>query len=419
MNIFKNISFALFFMALGGLLTFFLSENNKHSNEEPQKAQASPKHFASKIPLKVNVVPAELREAEAFNEFPGTVQSPVSVGVMSQITGRILVLNATSGQKVQKGELLVQLDAEEIRTRIRQTESNFAAAQSNWASAKLDWLALSAKVDAAQATLIETQQDYERFQQLVKQNIEPRKRLEEAEARWKNAKSALESIEATVKAGAATIQTQEAIVARSQAQIDEAKAQLEYTEIRSPLDGIIVDKQVSSGDLATPGRQLLVLQQVTQLRLEASVSESCARRIRVGTPVFIQVDATKEPLEGSVNEIVPAIDPTTRSFLVRSNLPFREEFRPGMFGRLQFPCGKEKLLAVPPESLLERGQLDMLFVVKDQKAHLRIVRIGRRHPEFLEILSGVAPQELLILDPPDFLQEGDPVLVESSQGSAK
>lgn len=414
MHYLKNIFIAILLMATGATLTLFLPK--EHQKDSPEKTKNKP---TRKEPVPVKVVQAELKDAQAFNEFPGTVQSHLSVAVMSQITGRILLLNASSGQSVKKGELLVQLDAEEIRTRIRQTESSFAAAQSTLTSAKLDWLALSAKIDAAKASLTEAQQDYERFQQLVKQNVEPRRRLEEAESRWKNAKSALESIEATVKAGESAIKTQEAIVSRSQAQIDEAKAQLDYTEIRSPIAGVVLDKYAEVGDLATPGRQLLILQDATQLRMEASVSESCARRIRIGNPVYIQLDALQENLEMTVTEIVPAIDPASRSFLVRTDLPIREELKPGMFGRLQFPCGIEKLLSLAPETILERGQLNIIFVVQENKAHLRLVRTGRKQLEHIEILSGVNQGELVILHPPTSLQEGDLVQILSSTTESK
>jgi RND family efflux transporter MFP subunit len=214
------------------------------------------------------------------------------------------------------------------------------------------------------------------------------------------------------------VKAQEAVVARARAQIEEIKARLQYTTIRSAMDGIVVDKHAEPGDLATPGRALLTLQSPLELRMEAPVSESCARRIRTGHPVRVKFDALDVLLDAHVTEIVPAIDPGSRSFLVRADLPRREDLQPGMFGRLRFPCGTRKILSVPSQAAVARGQLDLAFVVREGKARMRLVRIGEQSAGKTEVLSGLAAGEVVVVDPPATLRDGDPVR-ESAQPREK
>jgi multidrug efflux pump subunit AcrA (membrane-fusion protein) len=136
----------------------------------------------------------------------------------------------------------------------------------------------------------------------------------------------------------------------------------------------------------------------------------CVRRIRTGSDVRVSIDAADAVLGARVTEIVPAVDPGSRSFLVRADLPVLEGVQPGMFGRFQFACDTRKVLAVPPGAVQERGQLDIVFIVDKDRARLRLVRTGRRHTNAVEILSGLTAGETIVADPPKSLQDGDPVL---------
>jgi HlyD family secretion protein len=368
----------------------------------------------TKAPVAVSVARVDLRDAQEFSEFTGSVQSRVSVAVMAQITGRIRTMAARSGMHVKKDELLVQLDADEIQSRVRQAQSGLIAARSALAAANSDWAASKSRLVSAEATRVQSEQDYRRYEQLFKQGVEPKQKQEQTEAVWRNAAAAVETSKANVEAAEAAVRAQEAAVTRAQGAIDEINAQLQYTDIRSPMEGIIVDKQAEAGDLATPGRILLTLHSPTELRLEAPISEHCAQRVRYGMPVRITIDSLGLSLDAQVSEVVPTIDPKSRSFLVRADLPPRPELQPGMFGRFQFPCGTQKVISIPDQAVFQRGQLEMAFVVAAGRARLRLIRTGRTVGNYAEILTGLSEGETVVVAPPPGLRDDDPIVASAA-----
>jgi hypothetical protein len=91
----------------------------------------------------------------------------------------------------------------------------------------------------------------------------------------------------------------------------------------------------------------------------------------------VKIDTVEAVVRSHVTEIVPAVDPRSRSFLVRVTLPASLALQPGMFGRLRFRCESRRIIAVPVEAILRRGQLDVVYVVRDGRVHLRLIRRGR------------------------------------------
>ena len=324
----------------------------------------------AKAPVPVEAVTVEMEDLQEFNEFPGTVQSRVTVEVSARISAHILEMPIRAGSLVKQGDLLVRLDDRDVQSRLSQVES---------------------ALTSAKAVLTEKETDFKRYQQLLGTGTASQQQLDQARTLYETAKAGVAQVEEQVK---------------------EAKINLGYTEIRSPLDGIVVDKHVQSGDLAAPGRSLLTIQKPTDLWLEASVSEGCARRIHVDDQVAIAIDSFDTPIGSHVTEIVPAVDPKSRSFLVRATLPSNLALQPGMFGRLDFRCEKRKVLAVPTPAVVTRGQLDAVYVIQDGHAILHLARLGRVLDDKVEVLSGVAAGDAIVVKPPPELMDGDPVVVQ-------
>jgi RND family efflux transporter MFP subunit len=378
----------------------------------------------SRAPLTVQVAPVAMRDAQDFQQFAGSVQSRLTVQISARIIAHILELKVHSGQNVKKDDVLVRLDDADVISRIKQAEAGVGAAEAAVRSAE-------AALASAKASKVEADQDLKRFQDLYKAGAAPQQSLQQAEAKNKTAQANVDR----AQEGISEAQKQ---VARAQAAVQEAKANLEYTVIRSPMDAVVIDKQAETGDLAAPGRSLISLQSPTQLWFEAPVSESCARRIALRDRVTVQVDAIQLSLPAAVDEIVPSVDPKSRSFLVRANLPSMPGLQPGLFGRLQFPCAARAALSVPKAALASRGQLDFVFVVapdygaplpregeglgvrgKSLTAHLRLITCGREQNGWLEVLSGLSPEENVVVSPPPTLRDGDPVAIETPPEARK
>jgi RND family efflux transporter MFP subunit len=177
-------------------------------------------------------------------------------------------------------------------------------------------------------------------------------------------------------------------------------AQLSYTVVKAPFDGVITEKKVEIGELASPGQPLLKMEDPDQLRLEATVAESDVRVVAVGSSVPVVIDALgPDPLKGKVSQILPAGDPHTHTFTMKVDLPKTVGLKSGMFGRLRLEKGVSTTLLLPKSAFIERGELASLFVVgTDQVARLRWVKVGRTLEQGVEILSGVDAGERVILD---------------------
>jgi RND family efflux transporter MFP subunit len=193
--------------------------------------------------------------------------------------------------------------------------------------------------------------------------------------------------------------------------VESASVMRSYAEIRAPFAGIVTEKKVEQGQMATPGTPLLTIEQASGFRLEASVEESLLGSVRRGQSVSVVLDAVGQTLDGRVDEVVPVVDPASRTFLVKVAIPSKPGVRSGVYGRLLIPRGSQEALVVPKDAVVERGQLHSVFVAENGIARSRMVTVGRRQQGNVQILSGLQPGEKVVHPRPAGLQDGSKVEV--------
>jgi len=183
------------------------------------------------------------------------------------------------------------------------------------------------------------------------------------------------------------------------ANLEEAKTFYNYTRIKAPFAGLITQKIVAEGDLASPGSPLLVIEDNHHYQLEVFIDESQVSKIKTGEIIEVEIDASGEgKIKGKVSEIIPQVDPVTRTFLVKVDLPLLPSIKSGMFGKAYFPVGKRTCILVPREALLECGQLSSLFIVNPQgQVERRLVKSGKEYDGKVEILSGLDIGETIVV----------------------
>ncbi len=281
-------------------------------------------------------------------EVTGQVAPIFQATLSSRIQGTIDKLLVREGTQVSKGQLLIQLDSRDLQA---------------------DLARANAEVENAKPHL-------DRMNQLYAQDAVSKQEME-------NATRAYRVAEANRKA---------------------VKAQLSYTLVRAPFDGVITEKKVEAGELASPGQPLLKMEDPWRLRLEATVAEGDLKSVSRGDKIPVVIDALGgQALTGIVSQILPAGDPQTHTFTVKVDLPSTAGLNAGMFGRFQLDKGATQTILVPSTAAVERGELTSLFVVGgDRIARLRWVKLGRRFDKHVEILSGI--------------NEGERVLTDGSQG---
>lgn len=319
-----------------------------HKSSEPQKAPALET-------VTVTALKVERTSKPATEDVIGTVRSRLRAAIEAKVSGRIIELNATPGQNVKTGEVLARLDAKEIEAR---------------------WQQAIAVRDQARTELA-------RISRLLEQQAVTQQEFDATQSRARVA----------------------------EASVEEAETMREYTTVRAPFDGVVTQKNADVGDLASPGKPLLGLEDPTQLRLEAHVPEAIIRQVEIGKSYPVKIDTIVEPLQGTAGEIDPTADPVSRTFLVKFDLPKSAALRAGQFGRAAIPIPAEPAIFVPRPAVVMRGQMQMVFVVGDGQANMRLVKTGRVFPDEVELISGVNEGEIIVVEGADHLKDGQPVAV--------
>jgi RND family efflux transporter MFP subunit len=181
-----------------------------------------------------------------------------------------------------------------------------------------------------------------------------------------------------------------------QQEIHAAKIMREYARIAAPFSGVVTAKSVEPGNLAAPGAPLLTIEQDGDYRLETSVDESKLPFVKTGQNVEVTLEALDRRFTARVSEIVPAVDSASRAYTVKIDLPALANLRSGMFGRAWFPMGARSVLTVPAPAVIERGQLQSVYVIEDGFARNRLVTTGKKMTDAVELLSGLSEGEKVV-----------------------
>jgi RND family efflux transporter MFP subunit len=334
----------------------------------------------------ISVVTLQPANVPDLVEAVGTVHAAQNSDLASQMMGNIVEVRVHEGDRVQRGQVLAVIDDSQPRAAVDRASATDIAAQQQLVAADSD-LAL------AESTL----QRYENL--FEKKSVSPQE-FDEVKAREQAARARRDMAQAGQ--------------AQAKAALAEARTSLDYTRIRAPFDGVITAKKADPGTLASPGMTIFTVEDVRHYRLEATVNENDLRYVRTGQQVSVVIDALDNTgLEGKVVQIVPAADSASRSFLVKIELPADPRLRSGLFGRAQFSRGQRQALLIPRSAVVERGQLQGVFVLdQNQVAGLRYVTVGKSLGSEIEVLAGLQSGERLVAKPGELDLNGKRVEAE-------
>jgi len=352
-------------LGIVGLITWTAASGMSGCSNE-RKAEAASPEPASNVQTTV----AQRMSVPDWLEAVGTVRAAQTSQLASQIMGNIVTVQVHEGDRVERGQVMAVIDDAQPRASVEQATAAEFAAQKDLSAAESEY-ALAA------ITLKRYQPLYERQTVSAQTFDEVKTRAQSAEARRDMAKAAL---------------------AQANAALAQAGTSLGYTRIRAPFSGVVTERKADSGTLASPGMPILTLEDTRNYRLEVTVDESDLGLVRVGLPTPARIDALGgAEIIGKVMQIVPAADPGSRSFLVKIELPKDAHLRSGLFGRAEFPRGERSALLIPRAAIVERGQLQGVYVIdSEQIANLHYVTLGRTSAQQVEVLSGLEGGEKII-----------------------
>lgn len=320
-------------------------------------------------------------EVPLLEEAVGTVRSRRRVEVAAQVIARLLELPPRVGTRVKEREPLARLDDRELQARLAQALKGLAAAEAARTRAEQALAQAEARRTQARAR-------HERHQRLVTAGASTPEVAEAAAADFLAAEAAVADAQAAITAAGAQGE-------QAQQVVREAEVALDHTTILAPFAGVVAERLAEPGDLAAPGRALLVLLDPAQPRLEAAVREGLIGRVPHGTRLEVHLPTAGAVVTGTVTEVAPSADPRTRTFLVRVDFDPVPGVYPGMFGRLRVPAGTRRAVLLPRAAVLHVGQLETVRVdAGGGRFERRLVSTGAElEPGTVEVLAGLVGGE--------------------------
>lgn len=276
----------------------------------------------------------------------GMVEAQRQAIVAAQVQGRLLEVRVDAGQRVAQGQLLARIDARESAEVIAAARANAAAAKSN----------------------------LERTKRLVAQKFMSASVLDQAQADYDRA---VAQFQATQVSGG-------------------------YTQVISPMAGVVAQRHVEAGELAAPGRALFTIYQPGGLRMVVHVSQSRLAEMRASKKAMIEFTDAGRQIASTEITVLPTVDPETHTATVRIDLPpGTAGVVPGMAGRVRFQSSDAVRMTVPKSAVVHRGEVAGVYV-KDAEGRFRLrqLRLGELLGDGeVEVLAGLLSGEVIALDP--------------------
>jgi len=287
----------------------------------------------------------------------GTVSSDHKVSVSSRLSGYIRSIKVREGDRVNAGQLLFDVDPVNARQAYAQAKADLADAAS----------------------------DMKRYSSLLTDHAVSQQQYDKVRLRYVMAES----------------------------RVVQAENLLQYAEVRSPVSGIVVEKHASSGDLATPGQSLLVLEDPSSLLVETYVSEQFVATIHENDAVRILIPGLSKTSDGYIRQIVKSADRLSHQFLVKVALAADSGAYPGMFAEVNFAVGERQAIIVPEVALLNRSGLVGIYVMDEQSiTHYRQLRAGEKTAQGVEVLAGLKAGDVIVWREDGVLRSGVRVKAE-------
>jgi membrane fusion protein (multidrug efflux system) len=312
----------------------------------------------SQRPVEVRAVPARSERLSFELEALGTTRANESIDLTSKVVNQVTAVRFEEGQQVRRGQVLVELDAAQVR----------------------------ADLAAAEAALVESRSQFERSRELAVTKI--------------LSDSQLEQIEATYKG--------------NEARVGSARARVNDTVIRAPFDGRVGLRRVSVGSLVSPGTVITTLDDTRTMKLDFTIPETFLSVVQPGLEISARSVAYPDRnFDGKVSSIDSRVDPATRAVTVRALLPNEEGLlKPGMFLTVRLSRGAVDALLIPEEAIVpEQGEM-FVFVVRDDRVEKRRIRLGERRVGNVQVVEGLAVGERVVTEGTQKIRDGSLVAVQ-------
>jgi RND family efflux transporter MFP subunit len=300
-------------------------------------------------PISVYAEVPVVRPMEEVIEVHGNLEPFMRADLVSEVSGTITELNAEEGDTVSRGEVLARIDDEEYRLNLQQAQSGYRVARSDYYSAK----------------------------ELYNQGMKSKSELDKLRKSFSDAQTNLKM----------------------------QKIRVGNTEVKSPFDGVVLKRNVELFKLANAMELFFTIADLSEYKIEITVTESEVAKIKVGQLVRIRVDAVSQgddifDMAGKVKKVQPMVDPLTGTVEVEVSMPSENPaLKTGMFSRLKIVTSVyDSALVVPRKAIVSEANKDYVWIAKGEKAKRVEIKPGLRDEDGVQILSGVDEGDLVVTD---------------------
>ncbi len=295
-----------------------------------------------------NIYTVVARTTAVYEPVAASIEAKQATIISSRILARINKIDFRAGDLVKKGDVLIELEQHDLNSQMQQAKQS---------------------VNAMKARHKEAKQNYDRAVELFKTKLISEFELDKSNANYQSIVAEL--------------------TAQEQA-LSQTETTLSYATLLAPIDGRIVDRFAEPGDTAQPGTKLLSLYNPLSLRVEAQVREKLALTLTHGQNIAVELPTINITLTGEVEEIVPAANTGSRSFLIKARINYNEKLLPGMYARMLIPAGEQTTLRIPENSIAHVGQLDFVWLNVEGEIQRRFIRLGKKDQDnMVVVISGL------------------------------
>ena len=336
---------------------------------------------------------------------------PIDQAAMpAKISAPVKKFYVNRGSRVHAGQLLAVLENRDLAASAEENKGALDQAQATYAtatSADIPQEAQKARLDAeaAKQQLEAQQKIYSSRKELFEQGALPRKELDQAGVDLTNARNQYEIAQKKLDALNAVVTQQNLKSARGQLESAQGKyagaaAQLSYSEIRSPINGVVTERPLYPGEMVSAGTALLTVMDTSQLTARAHIPQPSAALLKVGDAANVTVPGIDTPFSGKVSVVSPALDPnsTTVEVWVQLKNP-KGQLKPGTSAQVSMVARSlPDALAIPAEALLTAsdGTSSVMVAGSDSHAHQRNVKVGIRDNGRVQIVEGLKEGERIV-----------------------
>lgn len=352
----------------------------------------------------------------------GKVAASEEIQVVSKVSGKAASVKVKEGAVVKQGDVLVTLEAADYQQQINQAQAAISGAQAKLrdtkAGARNEQLTqLGSIVTQAEASLKVVESNYNRMKALFDAGALSQAELEKSSLELEKARTGLEQAQAQydlAKAGptADTVAALQAEVSRLGSNLELAKSNYDNTIIRAPITGIVAKRSVDPGEMAAAGTPLMVLVNMADVKVEASVPETQINQVKVGSTVDVKVGSLGgKVLKGTVEFVSPISDTNSSSFPVKVKVNNQDGLlRAGMVAEVMLQGQATPGTKLPTSAVLEKDSKHYVYTVNDHVVHQVEVAVENASGDWTTVTNGVKDNDQIVLNPTDKLSEGSKVI---------